>query len=120
MPAPPITDNYQITLGTTDVSQLVAAYLAWQSFATTAPIELAMAAVLGTSGGTVSLTFSGNYYGPDSQFQSIIAPLMKMLPKSATLTSTPLGWIAGLEALAGGDGTLNTTKPDTVRDCLES
>jgi hypothetical protein len=118
VPAPPTTVNYEITLGTLSVSQLVSAYLTWQSFATTVPIELAMAAVLGTSGGSISLSFSGNYYGPDSQFQSIIAPLMSMLPSSASLSSKALGWIAGLEALAGGDGTLNTTKPDTVRNCL--
>lgn len=92
----------------------MSAFLTWQSFARTAPIELAMAAVLGASSGTVSMTFSGNYYGSDNEFQTVIAPLMQALPSSASLSSQALGWIAGLEALAGGDGTLNTTKPDVV------
>ena len=36
------------------------------------------------------------------------------------LYSTPLGWIEGLIVLADNNGTLNTTKRDIVRDCLES
>ncbi|KAF8582643.1 FAD-binding domain-containing protein [Ramaria rubella] len=112
VPAPPTTVNYQIAFGTLSKSQVVSAYLAWQSFAATAPKELAMAAVLGAASGTASLSLSGNYYGSQTEFDSIIQPLINKLPEGASLTSTPLGWIAGLEALAGGDGTLNTSKPD--------
>lgn len=110
--------NYQINFGALSINQVVSAYLAWQSFATTAPKELAMAAVLGASGRTVSLTFSGNYYGLNSQFQSVISPLMISLPNGASLSSNPLGWIAGLEALAGGAGSLSTAQPDIVRSCF--
>ncbi|KAF8514055.1 hypothetical protein JB92DRAFT_172397 [Gautieria morchelliformis] len=112
VPAPPTTVNYQIQLGTLSVDQLVSAYLAWQSFASTAPKELAMAAVLGASGGTVSMTFSGNYYGSASQFQAVIAPLMGSLPSGASLSANALGWIEGLVALSGSN-TLSTAQPDT-------
>jgi hypothetical protein len=105
--------NYQIQLGTLSVDQLVSAYLAWQSFAATAPKELAMAAGLSASGGSVSMTFSGNYYGSASQFQGVIAPLMASLPSGTSLSAKALGWIDGLVALAGSS-TLSTAQPDAV------
>lgn len=75
-----------------------------------------MAAVFGaTSPGLVSLEFSGTYYGPESRAATLLAPLMAKMPKGATLTTKSLDWIEGLEAFAGGDGTLNTATPDTVR-----
>jgi hypothetical protein len=116
--APPTTVNYKITVGTLPISQLISAFLAWQSFATTAPRELAMAASFRAPNHTLSLSFGGNYYGTQAQFRSIIAPLMSSLPPGVNLSSQALGWIAGLEALADNGGTLNTTKPDIVRNCL--
>ena len=98
------------------MQQAIAVYTAWQSFAVTAPNELAMAAVLRRASGTVSLTLSGDYYGTMAQFVSVISPLMSRLPNNANLVANPLGWIQGLEADAGNGGTLNTSKPDIVRE----
>lgn len=105
-------------MGQVPVSQLISAYLAWQSFATTAPDPLVLAAVFGTPQGSLSLNFSGNYYGSHSDFFTAISPLVEKLP-GANLSSIALGWIEGLEALAGNNGTLDTSKPDVVRDYLD-
>ena len=97
---------------------MVATFAAWQAFGTTAPNELAMATVftpISNHPGIVSMAFSGNYYGTEEKFQSVIAPLLNAFPKSANLTATALGWIDGLIALAGDNGTISTSQPDRVR-----
>jgi len=114
--APPTTVNYNIVFtAQLSNSEVAASYAAWETFATTAPNELAMAAVFVTvpvNPGTVSMSFSGNYYGTEGEFQSVIAPFIKSLPGSANLTASPLGWIEGLEALAGDNGTISVSQPD--------
>ncbi|KAF8529241.1 hypothetical protein BU17DRAFT_37576 [Hysterangium stoloniferum] len=112
--APPTTVNYGIGFPSSfNIAQATAVYTAWQAFAASAPEALAMAAVLGRSdSGKVSLSLEGNYYGTLSKAKSVLAPLVASVGHGGTLTTKALGWIEGLEAFAGGDGTLNTSAPD--------
>ncbi|KAF8499312.1 hypothetical protein JB92DRAFT_2743971 [Gautieria morchelliformis] len=115
VPAPPTTVNYAVTFAPLPVPEVAAAYAAWEAFATTAPNELAMAAIFVPVKGQldmVNMSFSGNYYGTEDEFRSVVAPLVAVLPQSANVTSSPLGWIEGLEALAGDNGTISTSQPD--------
>lgn len=72
------------------------------------------ARVINNPGAAVEMTFSGNYYGTEEEFQNVIGPLLAVLPKSANLIATPLGWIDGLAKLAGDGGTISTSAPDQV------
>jgi len=112
--APPTTVRYVISFPSTlSITQATAVYTAWQAFAVSAPNALAMAAVFGRAGsGHVSLTLEANYYGTLSEAQNVLAPLVASLGHGATLQTQALGWIQGLEAFAGGDGTLSTSAPD--------
>ena len=118
-PAPPTTVNYNISFNAQLTNyEMAASYAAWEAFGTTAPNELAMAAFfkpIPIRPGTVSMSFGGNYYGTEEDFRSLIRPFLNGLPRSANLTAKALGWIDGLIALAGNNGTLDTSLPDGVR-----
>jgi hypothetical protein len=115
VPAPPTTVNYAVTFAPPlSVPETVAAYAAWEAFATTAPNELAMATVFVPVEGqldVVIMSLSGNYYGTEDEFRRVIAPLVAVLPKPS-VTSIAFGWIEGLVHLAGNNGTLDTSQPD--------
>lgn len=98
-----------------DVADATKTYMAWEAFAAKGqPDQLAMATdfVAASPQGMVNLSFSGNWYGTVEEARSVLAPLVKSLGNGTTLTTTPLGWIAGLVEVAGNGNSLDTSKPD--------
>lgn len=119
LPAPPITARYDITFpNALTVDQATGVYLTWQSFVQNKPDEFAaVARFSNASQGSVTLSFNGNYYGTVEDALYLLNPFLESLPRSlnTNFSLQPLGWIEGLEAVAGGNGNINTSiAPDSV------
>jgi len=101
-----------------NVADATKAYMAWEAFAAKKggqPDQLAMAAdFTPSSKGTVSVSFSGNWYGTVKEANAVLGPLVKSLGSETTLTTKPLDWIGGLVEVAGNGDSLDTSKPDGV------
>ncbi|KDQ15115.1 hypothetical protein BOTBODRAFT_302343 [Botryobasidium botryosum FD-172 SS1] len=115
LPAPQNNIFWQITFSDSlSQSDLTSALVALQTFVSSSlPDEFWPQAVLGADGnGGISLSFSGTFFGDDSDFQNVIAPFVSALPQGNQLTSSSYDWIGVLEQLNGGNG-LSTSQPDT-------
>jgi hypothetical protein len=70
--------------------------------------------VLGANSGNVTLQYVGTFYGAQSDLNAAIAHLATFLPAGGEgqfTSSAQTNWLQGLEVI---DGSLNTSKPDTV------
>ncbi|KAF8574439.1 FAD-binding domain-containing protein [Ramaria rubella] len=116
--APPTTVNYEIAFGNLTAAAAASAYTTFEAFCTEAPDALALAAVFtpGPPGqGEVGLSFEGDFYGSEAEFWEVMGGFIGELEGQAGLkgrvnvTAQALGWIQGLEALGGDNGTLDTS-----------
>ncbi|KAG9000324.1 hypothetical protein FRB94_011954 [Tulasnella sp. JGI-2019a] len=111
--APVNTINWQIAY-TSQISkvQAVSILSAYQTFAfSNPPNALSVLLFISPDGkGSISMGFSGSFYGTEEDFTTAITPLKNGLPGAPTLTSNSFNWIDGMTAI---DGPLATTQPDT-------
>ncbi|KAJ3548899.1 hypothetical protein NMY22_g1086 [Coprinellus aureogranulatus] len=114
LPAPNSTTFYEYGWNM-NIADASAAYASYQSFSLSNPVppELGIELILGrgSSRGTVSLMFSGAWYGAANKFDAAIKPLLDTMPRKAEWNSKTVGtYLDSVVSLAGGS--LNVDAPD--------
>ena len=123
LPAPAQTINWQLSFSSFSTASSLAtqliAFQNWISDAQGVPNALGLSVVLGADGGKITLQYIGTFYGSQSDMNAALAHLRTFLPtggKGHFTSTTQTNWLQGLEEV---DGSLDTSKPDTVRPrCL--
>lgn len=118
LPAPPQTINWQLKWDPFSTTPSLATQLIalekWISDPRGIPNALGLSVALGPSNGKIGLQYTGTFYGSHSDLDAVIARLRALLPtrgKGHFTGSTQTDWLKGLEVI---DGSLDTSKPDTV------
>lgn len=114
LPAPNSTTVYEYGWNM-NIAEATKAYDVYQTFSISNPVppELGVELILGrgSSRGTVTLTFSGAWYGAENKFNAAIKPLLDAMPRKAEWNSKQVGtYLDSLVNLAGGS--LNVDAPD--------
>jgi len=97
-----------------DISASTSALAAVQRFAlTNPPNELGLEVVFGSGSpsGQVSFQLHGGWYGPESDLQAVLQPLLSTLPSPQWSNLYPGSYLDSARSLAGGS--LNTSGPQT-------
>lgn len=114
MSAPPVTTFFSISLPTyTTGDAFASAFSQYQTFAYSAPNEMAMAFSLGPSGsGGISVQLIGNYFGSSANFTTLVNGLVQSLGASIDTATEYNNWLQVLIANNYG-GALIPTGPET-------
>lgn len=114
MDAPPTTTYFSITLPTyTTADSFASAFSQYQTYAHSAPNEMAMAFSLGPNGnGGISVQLVGNYFGSKSDFTNSVSSLVQSLGASIDTATEYTDWTQVLIANNYG-GALIPTGPET-------
>ncbi|KAI3618228.1 glucooligosaccharide oxidase [Moniliophthora roreri] len=95
--------------------QAASAFKSFQTFAhTNIPKELSCYVYLskGVSRGSVSFEFTGAWYGPKEQLDSVVLGFVNTMPKPNSVSVVGNGTYIDAVVQAGGMGNLDTSKPD--------
>lgn len=118
LPAPAQTINWQLNWdpfsSTSSLASQFIGFQKWISDAQGVPDALGVIVELGTNNGKITLQYVGTFYGVQSDLNAAIAHLRTFLPtgeRGKFTSSTQTNWLQGLEVI---DGSLDTSKPDTV------
>jgi len=120
LPAPNTTVTFNINLPVfSNTTSFVSAFKAYQSFVRNAPNEMGMALAFGASSGSaISVTLTGNYYGTQDSFNSLVQPLVAQFPGTAVDARSYTNWTDVL--LFNSQGLpLQTSTPDKVCRTLD-
>ncbi|PPQ72041.1 hypothetical protein CVT24_008082 [Panaeolus cyanescens] len=94
------------------IDEATAAIMDWQSYtlspSTPAEIGLYLVVRKGSARGRVSIEFMGGYFGPHSNFDRVINPLLKNYPQPQSKNATAMSYIDAVVEF-GEMGTVNTT-----------
>lgn len=114
--APPQTINWQLNFSPFgDAASVATQLIGFQNWVSDAlPNAVGVTLSVGVYGGQITLQYVGAYYGQQTDLNNIIAHLQSFLPpsnKGAFSSSISTNWLDGLCVV---DGSLDTSRPDTV------
>lgn len=122
LPAPNTTVAFGISPPAfSNPTSFVSAFKAWQNFVRNAPNEMGMSLAFGASSDSeLAVTLSGNYYGTQDSFNSLMQPLIAQFPGTTVDARSYTNWTDVLLYNAQGLP-LQTNTTDTVcriLDCI--
>ncbi|KIM24184.1 Glucooligosaccharide oxidase [Serendipita vermifera MAFF 305830] len=117
LPAPPTTVFFSIDLPAyTSAAAFASAFSQYQSFAQTAPKEIAIAFSMGPNGnGGIGVQLIGNYFGTKANFNYLVASLVLSLSATVSTADEYTDWTRVLVANGYGEQlvTAGPSPPDT-------